>query len=151
MATATQTINTCTNCTASVTVDRTVPTVDSATMANTTHDGTQQTTGFVNDEDEISLAVVFSDEIVSTPVITVSGQATATVTAAGNISWSYTRALGTAESNNALLAILIDANSGTPATSWAKRIQRVQWMQRVMIVDTSGPKYLSLTALFFSR
>ena len=70
-----------------------------------------------NDEDEISLAVVFSDEIVSTPVITVSGQATATVTAAGNTDWSYTRDLGTAESNNALLAILIDANSGTPATS----------------------------------
>ncbi len=111
------TINTCTNCTASVTVDRTVPTVDSATMASTTHDGTQQTTGFVNDEDEISLAVVFSEEIVSTPVITVSSQATATTTAAGNTSWSYTRELGTAESNNALLAISIDANSGTPATS----------------------------------
>ena len=111
------TINTCTNCTASVTVDRTVPTVASTRMASTTHDGTQQTAGFVNDDDEISLAVVFSEEIVSTPVITVSSQATATATAAGNVSWSYTRALGTAESDNALLAILIDANSGTPATS----------------------------------
>jgi hypothetical protein len=78
------TINTCTNCTSSVTVDRTVPTVESATMASTTHDGHTTTTGFVNDEDEISLAVVFSEEIVSTPTITVSSQATATVTAAGN-------------------------------------------------------------------
>ena len=112
------TINTCTNCTASVTVDRTVPTVASATMASTTHDGTQQTAGFVNDEDEISLAVVFSDEIVSTPVITVSSQATATVTAAGNTDWSYTRDLGTAESNNALLAL--SSSRGAPSVSTSR-------------------------------
>ena len=29
--------------------------------------------------------------------------------------------------------------------SWPKRTQRVQWMQRVMSVDTSGPRFLSLT------
>ena len=38
--------------------------------------------------------------------------------------------------------------SSTPATSDAKRMQRVQWMQRVMIVLISGPTFLSSTALF---
>ena len=42
-------------------------------------------------------------------------------------------------------------SSGTPATSAAKRTQRVQWMQRVMIVLTSGPMYLSSTARLFSQ
>ncbi len=32
-----------------------------------------------------------------------------------------------------------------PAISAPKRTQRVQWMQRVMSVDTSGPRFLSLT------
>ena len=41
-------------------------------------------------------------------------------------------------------------SSGTPATSVAKRMQRVHWMQRVMIVLTSGPIYLSSTARLFS-
>lgn len=37
--------------------------------------------------------------------------------------------------------------SGTPATSLAKRMQRVHWMQRVIIVLTKGPISLSSTAL----
>ncbi len=41
-------------------------------------------------------------------------------------------------------------SSDTPATSVEKRMQRVQWMQRVMIVFTSGPIYLSSTARLFS-
>ena len=41
-------------------------------------------------------------------------------------------------------------SSGTPATSAVKRTQRVQWMQRFMIVLTSGPMYLSSTARLFS-
>ena len=36
--------------------------------------------------------------------------------------------------------------SSMPATSEAKRIQRVQWMQRVIIVLTRGPMSLSSTA-----
>ena len=32
-----------------------------------------------------------------------------------------------------------------PAMSWPKRTQRVQWMQRVMSVETSGPRFLSFT------
>ncbi len=32
-----------------------------------------------------------------------------------------------------------------PAISWPKRTQRVQWMQRVMSVDTSGPMFWSFT------
>ena len=35
-------------------------------------------------------------------------------------------------------------SSGTPATSVAKRTQRVQWMQRFMIVLTSGADVLVL-------
>ena len=46
---------------------------------------------------------------------------------------------------------LVAPSSGTPATSVAKRTQRVHWMQRVMMVLTSGPMYLSLTARFSSR
>ena len=42
-------------------------------------------------------------------------------------------------------------SSGTPAISWAKRMQRVQWMQRVMIVLINGPKFLSCTARLFSE
>ena len=45
---------------------------------------------------------------------------------------------------------LVAPSSGTPATSEAKRMQRVHWMQRVMIVLTSGPMYLSFTARFAS-
>ena len=41
-------------------------------------------------------------------------------------------------------------NSDTPATSVVNRTHRVQWMQRVMIVLTSGPIYLSSTARLFS-
>src|SRR3546814_8018619 len=37
----------------------------------------------------------------------------------------------------------------TPATSVAKRTQRVHWMQRVMIVLISGPMYFSVTARLF--
>ena len=37
-----------------------------------------------------------------------------------------------------------------PATSVVKRTHRVQWMQRFMIVLTSGPIYLSSTARLFS-
>ena len=40
--------------------------------------------------------------------------------------------------------------AGTPATCCMKRTQRVQWMQRVMKVFTTGPIYFSLTALLFS-
>ncbi len=42
-------------------------------------------------------------------------------------------------------------SSGVPATSEQKRMQRVHWMQRVMIVFTIGPRYLSFTARLFSR
>ena len=38
----------------------------------------------------------------------------------------------------------------SPATSLAKRTQRVQWMQRVMTVLTSGPRFLSATERFIS-
>src|SRR5215472_10758207 len=41
----------------------------------------------------------------------------------------------------------IAPSSGTPATSVEKRMQRVQWMHRVMMVLTSGPIYLSYGAL----
>ena len=41
-------------------------------------------------------------------------------------------------------------SSSTPATSVTKRMQRVQWMQRVMSVLTSGPSSLSGTARLFS-
>ena len=41
-------------------------------------------------------------------------------------------------------------NSAVPATSEVKRMQRVQWMQRVMIVLISGPMYFSVTARLFS-
>ena len=40
--------------------------------------------------------------------------------------------------------------TGAPAISVAKRTQRVQWMQRVMTVLTSGPRFLSLTERFIS-
>ena len=40
--------------------------------------------------------------------------------------------------------------SGTPATSVMNRMQRVQWMQRVITVFTSGPRSLSFTARLFS-
>ncbi len=42
-------------------------------------------------------------------------------------------------------------SSGTPATSVAKRMQRVQWMQRVITVFTKAPIYFSSTARLFSR
>ncbi len=38
-----------------------------------------------------------------------------------------------------------------PGNSVRKRMQRVQWMQRFMLVATSGPKSLSRTARLFSR
>ena len=41
-------------------------------------------------------------------------------------------------------------SSWMPAISWPNRTQRVQWMQRVMSVETSGPRFLSLTMRFFS-
>ena len=41
-------------------------------------------------------------------------------------------------------------SSSTPATSVAKRMQRVQWMQRFIEVLTSGPSSLSGTARLFS-
>ena len=41
-------------------------------------------------------------------------------------------------------------SSATPATSAAKRTQRVHWMQRFIEVLTSGPIYLSSTARLFS-
>ena len=36
-------------------------------------------------------------------------------------------------------------SSWMPAISWVKRMQRVHWMQRVMSVDTSGPRFSSFT------
>ena len=36
-------------------------------------------------------------------------------------------------------------SSMTPAISWPKRTQRVQWMQRVMSVEISGPRFLLFT------
>ncbi len=36
-------------------------------------------------------------------------------------------------------------SSITPPISWPKRTQRVQWMQRVMSVVMSGPRYLFTT------
>ena len=36
-------------------------------------------------------------------------------------------------------------SSMTPAISWPKRTQRVQWMQRVMSVEISGPRFLLTT------
>ena len=39
---------------------------------------------------------------------------------------------------------------GTPATSSAKRMHRVQWMHRVIVVLMSGPISLSGTARLFS-
>ena len=36
-------------------------------------------------------------------------------------------------------------SSWSPAISWPNRTQRVQWMQRVMSVDTSGPMLRSFT------
>ena len=41
-------------------------------------------------------------------------------------------------------------SSGTPATSVAKRTQRVHWMQRVMSVEMSGPRFLFTTTRFSS-
>ena len=41
--------------------------------------------------------------------------------------------------------------SGTPATSVMNRTQRVQEMQRVMQVATSGPRSRSIAARFGSR
>src|SRR5258707_362574 len=41
-------------------------------------------------------------------------------------------------------------SSGTPATSVMNRTQRVQWMQRFMMVLTRTPTYLSSTARLFS-
>ena len=41
-------------------------------------------------------------------------------------------------------------SSDTPATSDAKRTQRVHRMQRVITVLTSGPRYLSCTARLLS-
>ncbi len=49
--------------------------------------------------------------------------------------------------------VMISANSPrfampssmTPAISWPKRTQRVQWMQRVMSVAISGPRFLFST------
>ena len=35
------------------------------------------------------------------------------------------------------------SEQSAPATSSAKRTQRVQWMHRVMTVFTSGPRFLS--------
>ena len=43
---------------------------------------------------------------------------------------------------------MLKGHTGTPATSLANRMHRVQWMHRVMIVFTSGPMSLSSTALF---
>src|SRR5712672_52585 len=45
----------------------------------------------------------------------------------------------------------IAPSSGTPATSVAKRTQRVHWMQRFIEVFTRAPRYLSSTARLFSR
>ena len=111
-------INTCTNCSSSVTVDHTVPTVSSAAMENSTPDAAVQTTSYVNDDDEISLTVEFSEAIFSTPVITAGGQAMTASTEPSGTDWTYTRALGTDETNEALLAIAIDATvAGSPQTS----------------------------------
>src|ERR1700722_659344 len=44
----------------------------------------------------------------------------------------------------------IAPSSGTPATSVAKRTQRVHWMQRFIEVFTKAPRYLSSTARLFS-
>mmetsp|Transcript_256 Transcript_256/g.543 ORF Transcript_256/g.543 Transcript_256/m.543 type:complete len:220 (-) Transcript_256:555-1214(-) len=44
----------------------------------------------------------------------------------------------------------VTPRSCTPATSVAKRTQRVQWMHRVMTVLTRGPRFLSSTARFSS-
>ena len=41
-------------------------------------------------------------------------------------------------------------SSSTPAISVAKRMQRVQWMQRVMWVEIKGPRCLSVTPRLFS-
>ena len=41
-------------------------------------------------------------------------------------------------------------SSSSPATSERKRMQRVQWMQRVMWVEISGPSSLSVTVRLFS-
>ena len=42
-------------------------------------------------------------------------------------------------------------NSITPATSWPKRTQRVQWMQRVISsIEISGPTSLWKTTRFSS-
>ena len=41
-------------------------------------------------------------------------------------------------------------SSITPAISWPKRTQRVQWMQRVMSVEMSGPRFLFTTTRFSS-
>ena len=41
-------------------------------------------------------------------------------------------------------------SSDTPAISSMKRMQRVQWMQRVMWVEIRGPRYLSGTGRLFS-
>ena len=41
-------------------------------------------------------------------------------------------------------------SSATPATSVVKRMQRVQWMQRVIVVLTSGPQSGWPTARLFS-
>ena len=42
-------------------------------------------------------------------------------------------------------------SSGAPATSAAKRTQRVHWMHRVITVLMSGPMNFSSTARLFSR
>ena len=49
-----------------------------------------------------------------------------------------------------VLAAAVAPSSATPATSSRKRMQRVQWMQRFMLVLTSGPRSLSFTARLFS-
>ncbi len=41
-------------------------------------------------------------------------------------------------------------SSMMPAISWPKRTQRVQWMQRVMSVEISGPRFLLTTTRFIS-
>jgi hypothetical protein len=87
-------------------------------MENSTPDAAVQTTGYVNDDDEISLTVEFSEAIFSTPVITAGGQAMTASTEPSGTDWTYTRALGTDETNEALLAIAIDATvAGSPQTS----------------------------------
>ena len=74
-------------------------------------------------------------------------------------SWSTTRlplsSLVTAFSRYGVISAssprLIMPSSGTPATSVAKRTQRVHWMQRVITVLMSGPMNFSSTARLFSR